>query len=1000
MKKSLNIPLLCFFLLLSVSIPGHTQSLERTLTERLQAFFKEYKPDRVHIGESKLDSISVDHEKRKLLVYANATFGYQPFTPETVSDLYQRINLMLPGPTNYYDLTVLTDGKPIEELIPNALRDEKAVDHTRKWEEIRHEGSPWVERTSRPFEIGQGLKGHHMAVWQSHGKFYKNEVDEWRWQRPRLFCTTEDLFTQSFVVPYLIPMLENAGAVVFTPRERDPQVHEVIVDNDQSSVGSIYFEENNRRSPWKNSPLRGFSHQRQTYSDREAPFVSGTARFAPTAGKKKKRQTLATWIPHIPETGSYAVYVSYQTLPGAIPDARYTVFHKGGTTEFKVNQQMGSGTWVYLGTFEFDQGRNDYGFVALSNESDIQEGVVSADAVRFGGGTGNIERAGKTSGMPRYLEGARYWAQWAGMPYDVYGLREGTNDYADDINTRSHMTNRLSGGSVYNPTESGKKVPIELSIGIHSDAGYTHNHHDLVGSLGIYTTNFNEGKLNSGISRYASRDLNDLVLTGLERDLTALIGAPWARRGMWNRNYSESRLPACPSMILETLSHQNFADLKWGHDPNFKFTLGRSVYKSILKFIATQHDEEYTVQPLPVDHFNIRFIEQPKPVKKSGKKQKKAQIELSWSPVSDPMEPSAEPTGYVVYTRIGDRGFDNGQHFSDNKCRLAIEPGILYSFKVTATNNGGESFPSETLVAYQAPESNTTLLIVNGFDRVSGPATIETDTEQGFDLAQDPGVAYHSHSSYCGMQQSFDRRHIGKETTEGLGFSGNELEGMYICGNTFDYPFIHGRAIQATGGFSFVSCSDEAIEDGKVDPVRYPIVDLIYGLEKRGGKSAMNGEAYGIFSTQMQKRLKSYLKQGGRLLASGSFMGSETCPYPAGENFITETLKFNTAGHLPHPETAGENGRLQITSIQGSGLNWSIPRTLNEKTYAVTSPECLKPEGSAFTAFVYEDNSSAAIAYAGKDYRTFMLGFPFESIREKDMRQMVMSMILRFLQKD
>lgn len=50
--------------------------------------------------------------------------------------------------------------------------------------------------------------------------------------------------------------------------------------------------------------------------------------------------------------------------------------------------------------------------VVLSNESK-QKGVVCADAVRFGGGMGNIERGGETSGMPRYLEGARYSAQWA-----------------------------------------------------------------------------------------------------------------------------------------------------------------------------------------------------------------------------------------------------------------------------------------------------------------------------------------------------------------------------------------------------------------------------------------------------------------------------------------------------------------------------------------------------------------------------------------------------------
>ena len=35
-------------------------------------------------------------------------------------------------------------------------------------------------------------------------------------------------------------------------------------------------------------------------------------------------------VPDIPETGEYAVYVSYQTLPGSVSDAKYLVFHNGG----------------------------------------------------------------------------------------------------------------------------------------------------------------------------------------------------------------------------------------------------------------------------------------------------------------------------------------------------------------------------------------------------------------------------------------------------------------------------------------------------------------------------------------------------------------------------------------------------------------------------------------------------------------------------------------------
>lgn len=75
------------------------------------------------------------------------------------------------------------------------------------------------------------------------------------------------------------------------------------------------------------------------------------------------------------------MYVSYQTLPESVSDAKYLVFHNGGVTEFKVNQQMGGGTWVYLGTFEFDKGRNDYGMVVLSNESSQKEWFVPMQSV-------------------------------------------------------------------------------------------------------------------------------------------------------------------------------------------------------------------------------------------------------------------------------------------------------------------------------------------------------------------------------------------------------------------------------------------------------------------------------------------------------------------------------------------------------------------------------------------------------------------------------------------
>ena len=941
MKKHLITALL----LLSTLAPK-AQGLDGNVQERLQQFFAAYAHPKAKIGTCKLDSFRLDHERRKLDIYPSKTFGYQPFTPESVNDIYGQLKRLLPGPVNYYNMTIHTDGRTISELIPNHLQ--KKVDKTRIWKR-EHKGDAWVRNISRPYEVEEGLEGRHIALWQSHGKYYKHAKGTWEWQRPRLFTTNEDMFTQSFVVPFLMPMLENAGAVVFTPRERDWQRHEVIVDNDGAGT---YQEVKSRKGKWKNASQQGFAIKRRIYTDGQNPFDEGTARFAKT--EKKAEKAFAQWIPSIPETGRYAVYVSYRSLPESVSDAKYIVFHKGGTTEFLVNQQMGGGTWVYLGTFEFDKGTNDYGMVVLSNQSK-QKGVVCADAVRFGGGMGNIAREGQTSGLPRYLEGARYNAQWSGMPIEVYNRTEGKNDYNDDINTRSRMTNYVSGGSVYNPSEKGLGVPLEMTLGFHSDAGFSKDD-EWIGTLGIYTTDFNEQRLNSGVSRYTSRDLTDMVLTGIQEDVSAKYGILWARRAMWNRNYSETRLPAVPSMILELLSHQNFADMKLGHEPDFKFTVARSIYKSILKYTATMHGTDYTVQPLPVTRFAIE---------ESGKKS----FRLHWQGMIDPQEPSARPQGYIVYTRLGYGGWDNGTYVKGNSYTFEAEEGLVYSFKVTAVNKGGESFPSEILSAYHAKKSRGTVLIVNAFDRTSGPATIETPTHQGFDMARDPGIPYLYSASHCGAQLSFDRRGIGRETPDGLGYSGSELEGKLMAGNTFDYPFLHGKAIQAAGGYSFVSCSDEAIEQSLVRMEDYPVVDIIFGAEKS------------TISTSLQGRMADYTKQGGNLMVSGSYLGSIL---PA--SVAQGVLKFAHGGAM-WGVTSGQ--------VYGAGTTLTFPTQPNEKTYAVPSPDCILPSGNAYSAFVYTPgNYGAGIAYKGSDYRTFVLGFPFESIEGTEQRARVMKAAL------
>ena len=97
------------------------------------------------------------------------------------------------------------------------------------WGNINHETKQWVQNVSRPNKITKGLQNRHIALWASHGRYFDSKKQTWKWQRPAMFGTTEDLFTQTIVVPYLIPMLEKAGANVFTPRERDWQTNEIII---------------------------------------------------------------------------------------------------------------------------------------------------------------------------------------------------------------------------------------------------------------------------------------------------------------------------------------------------------------------------------------------------------------------------------------------------------------------------------------------------------------------------------------------------------------------------------------------------------------------------------------------------------------------------------------------------------------------------------------------------------------------------------------------------
>ena len=654
-----------------------------------------------------------------------------------------------------------------------------------------------------------------------------------------------------------------------------------------------------------------------------------------------------------------------------------------------VNQKMGGGTWVYLGTFDFDRGCNEFNRVICTNQSS-KRGIVTTDAVRFGGGMGNIEREGNLSELPRCLEGARYYAQWAGAPYKVYSGREGKNDYADDINTRSLMTNWLGGGSVYMPALEGKNVPIELSLALHSDAGYNRDGKSTWGALSICTTDFNDGMLNSGVSRMASKDFARALRDNLVTDISAIYG-DFGKRYLWDRNYSETRLPEVPSAILEMLSHQSFPDMRIAQDPMGKFAIARSIYKTILRYINSNHDKPYVVQPLAPKNFSVELDDN--------------FANLSWTPQLDSIEPSARPTRYIVYKAEGKGGFDNGTVVRRPNCQIKMEPGKLYSFKVAALNAGGESFPTETLSALYNPTATKSVLVVNNFHRLASPQVEDNDYIQGFDFDKDPGVSYGLTAGWSGKQTSFDINRMGQETTNGLGYCGNEMIGKFVAGNDFNYVVSHARSIALANKYNIASCSSEAVANGKVRMENYQAVDLINGLERNDGYTR---EYYKTFTPSLQKRITYYALCGGKMLISGSYNGSDMQTKEE-QTFMNDILKVNyepTGTRFivqdinPEDSTITERDSIVYTtdSVAGLGMEFNYYSQLNDRHYATTHPEILNPAGSkAFTAMQYTSGTSAAVAYKSSSYRTFVMGFPLECIIDEKTRNDIMLGILKFL---
>jgi hypothetical protein len=106
-------------------------------------------------------------------------------------------------------------------------------------------------------------------------------------------------------------------------------------------------------------------------------------------------------------------------------------------------------------------------------------------------------------------------------------------------------------------------------------------------------------------------------------------------------------------------------------------------------------------------------------------------------------------------------------------------------------------------------------------------------------------------------------------------------------------------------------------------------------------------------------------------------------------HFLSDILKVSFAGSV----RTDSMGVLH-------GLNLQIPfyNAPSALHYPVLKPDVLTPAcNEAFTAFAYEDYTSAGVAYPGHDYRVLTLAVPFDAISDPLTQSQSMKAIVAFL---
>lgn len=741
-----------------------------------------------------------------------------------------------------------------------------------------------------------------------HGWMWNANAGRWVTQRGVTHRLIEDHSNAEAVLQYLVPYLWNAGAKVHTTRERDLQTSMVIVQ----AGGEGYTE----IGEWKTEQAEG------AYGGEQR--VAATIKAKELLPADTDKVAAAAFTPEIPEDGHYAVYAWYRpALAGrTATDASFIITHSGGTTVWRQNQSHNTRTWTYLGTFHFEKGSDPgKGSVVLTNAGSRSGSYVVANAVRFGGGMGDMPGAedGPVSGKPRWKESGLYYSQFMGYNPETDTRR---------FNTVSAMP-RLSEWEA-EPWEKGRSIYIGWHTNAHTGQ-----------ARGLFSFVYGPDEWGT-LERFTGYPGGVELVKSVHEQIIGAVHQTWDpewRDGRqvtrWLGETNPTNNNKMPAALFEMGFHDNVDDAGYILDPRFRRLVARAVYQGTVKYYRdnVKGFEKAKFLPEPPTGFRVTATGEG--------------VQLAWEapPHGDGDGPLGDAaTGYRVYRSRNGKGFDNGFAVKDTRHTFTnIAAGETVYFRVTATNEGGESLPSEVL-AVRLEQASPRVLFVAGFDRL-------------------------------------DR---------GLNLDVNGVErGILSKMNTYDYVIQHAEAL-AANGHAIESASNEAVESGAVKLADYDVVIWQLGQEK--------GETE-AFSEAEQRLLREYVRAGGALFVSGSDAAEDLHRTPEGRAFLREVLRASLRSH-----DAGAREASSPAGVAGAapsifaGIAPVAFHDAGGRTYPVQTPDALDVADGGVAALLYsgEDAGIAAMQHAGSG-KVVYLGFPFETVEDAAVRREVMRRAMEFL---